>query len=220
MTYLELCKLVADEIGLHGAMSDVNSSQPLHIDVANAVRSAWVSLQQHNSVARFMQATKSFTTTPSVSSYAKNVVIADGSCGRIIDIVYNRKNLVRIEELEVPYTDMTREPTSPLYWYEDSTFSIDTTDNNNIVFNPLGAEAYEVFVTYRRTPQYLTGNGELPKLPGELHMNIAHKALIYLGLKTNRLELAEIHTQLFDESMDSFYKGQVKKQKLRQGKFI
>lgn len=223
MTFLEICKKVADAVGLHGSLTTVASSQTIQRDIAQAVSDSWVDIQKSREAAIFMNKTIPLTTVASQSSYDLNTeVVAGGNVSNIEEIVYDRRNLRKMLPTEIPYLD-DNTPGKPIWWYLDTDYTI-TGDSRSLVFNSLDSDTYDLTVVYRkqiqRLPLTTAGNNEVPLIDEYHHYIIVYKAIMRMALQLQRVDLYDQYRGSYDEHWGSLMRDQNPKKRMRNRRFI
>lgn len=219
MNFLELCTEVANDIGLHGQLSSVAPSQPLLIDVVNSVRNAWIAIQKHRGLSKFMERRAYFTTTADVSTYTIDTLVPPTTStfvGKINDIFYNDRRLTRIEPWNrTPSAEVVG--SHPVWYREESDYGLTNLDTT-VTFNLLGSEAYEIEIVYRSKVYSLTNATDIPMFPEDNHILIYHKAMTTMASQLERVGLLDTHMQEYDNQMGYLLRTTNPKKNMRQGK--
>jgi hypothetical protein len=192
MNFLDLCQYAARESGTiaTGQPSSVIGQSGRLGSVVHWVRQAWVDIQNHRNDWLWMVGEYDAGVIPGVDRYsAVDLAVprfsrwmhedGDGTpITTLYDPALGRADERRLGYLEWRqfYTTRLRGVTPP---ERPNLYSVDA--NRRITLSPTPDKAYRLRGLYRKAPQILTDNADIPEMPHEHHALIAWKALIYLA---------------------------------------
>lgn len=188
-TYLGLCQKVARESGVLGGgglpASVVGQSGPA-LDVVEAVASAWTDIQNSQADWRFLESEFEKEITAGTARYtAAGLSIQD--FGSWIETP---------ETMSIHATAIGRSDEAPLRFidYRDWRRTYDygvaqtgkpvhvaVSPREELVFGKTPDQSYRVRGLYRRTPQVLAANDDVPIMPDRFHDVIAYAAAMKFG---------------------------------------
>ena len=199
-TYVELCRLCAQEADLAGASTFVaveNLSDGDFADVSRWVRNSYVDIQNRNGgFWRWLSRPFTLQTVASQGSYgyaaADDITgVAPGVAGKIDRFnAWDLTNLVNPPSIYLTSTGVAGE--RQLVWlpydlYQrlfqfgaqnaQSPVYISIDEQDQIVLGPVPNDIFTVRGRYWRGPQLLTLSGETPEMPAQYHDLIAYYAL-------------------------------------------
>jgi len=218
MNFLQICQEVSRNIRNHGSMTSVSPTQPLQQNIVDEVVRVWIDMQKHRAFQKFMIKQTDFTTTASVSTYGFDTLVPAGDCARIIDIVYERKALDRIEYAELPFYP-NNNASDPDWFTIDTSYSL-SSDELNVIFNQLDTDTYDLTIVYRKKPQVLSIETDVPLIEEEWQDTIVYGASMELA---NRLELGGLYAKFsrkYAVAMGSLMREKNPKQRHRNKRFI
>lgn len=188
MTYLELCQMLARESGT------VSGKQPTSVDnqtgrlakVVYWTASAWTTIQNRRNAWRWMRAEFTGTTSAGAARYTHNSFNLErwavwltgpeaislykqsegaGDEGLISELVWN--------EFRALYVRGTHEHNRPVHYAVSPV--------GELCLGPTPDDAYVVRGEYRKSPQKLVNNADVPEMPERFHEVIAWYGLMLLA---------------------------------------
>jgi hypothetical protein len=205
MTYLELCKGVRSRIGLQGTgPTTVTAPTNLEADIVDAVRDAWLDIQNSREEWDWMKVTTTFSTVASTDTYTKtDIAGADASRVRrfIIDSLwvndgtnYSRATYRDEDEFDILYINDTNTGTPGDYTIIRRNGSIKMT---------LPDDAYTCRIDYWKTPQELSLDADEPEFDDHWHNLIMYLAIQKLSSsiasKSTQFEYAQAYAKMWGE---------------------
>jgi len=189
MDFLSICQTVNKLSGLHGQMTDVDSTNNLQNKISEAVNESWASLQNYRKDWTFMiKRHQTFTCTPGVEMYptydasVPDVGIEDLGAYKRRGFYLDHKPLEFISAAVYPTIDNTQE-SQPHWWTIDP--------RTNDLYLDLPDDNYTFDIYYRKAVQDLfegeTPNYNEPDLPPNYH-NI----LVYAGLASFAIYIGNV----------------------------
>jgi len=188
-TYLELCQQVARESGT------ITGVQPTTVEgqtgrlakIVAWVDLAWREIQNRHAQWRWMREDWSANLTAGTDAYTA----ASFSIARFADWLMPPAGIVSIfdpalgvaDEIVLP--DLTWPEWRRLYRVGEQTadrpLHVAVKPTGEIVFGPKPDKTYTVAGEYRKAPQTLAANGDVPEMPARFHDLIAWRALLLLA---------------------------------------
>lgn len=188
MTYLELCQMVARESGtVSGKLPTAVTSQTGRLlKVVNWVDTAWRQLQNHRSAWRWMRAEFTGTTSAGTARYTG----ASFSLTRLAEWITEEDTVTLYKQSEgvsdegailfLPW-NMYRSQFERGEQTADRPRYFSISPGNELCLGPKPDDAYVVRGEYRKSPQTLTDNDDIPEMPERFHELIAWLALLLLA---------------------------------------
>lgn len=182
MTFLELCQQLRQEVGAAGTgPAAVTSQHGEYQRLVSWVQTAWREIQLERRNWRFAWAEASIELDPEFRDFAAPDDLDRWEADTL------RIDGERIHEL--PWTmfrarhrqDSGAERPSVIARLPNGTLRLDTTPASS------GTLTFEYF----RTPQALTANGDVPRMPEAYHMLIVYRAMLAYSLYENAPEVAQ-----------------------------
>jgi len=182
--FLELCNQVNDIIGLQGSISDVTSPKGIQRNIVDAVSSSWTDIQTLREDWDFMNAEiSSFSTVADQVIYTPAQVFGSTVAAENLSVYKHKRGFFRDNIMlgyvpweDLPFADNTKAD-APVW------FSVDPTTNNIHFQRP--DDAYNITIRYKKSPQILTDNTDIPNIPQQFQRAIVYKAVqkvaTYLG---------------------------------------
>jgi hypothetical protein len=193
-TFLEICQDVARESGTAGTgvvPTSVTSQTGQLLKIVNWVERAWTNIQNRERNWRFLEAEFSGPTVASQRFYTAAEMGISTRFGSWVSGDDEMHNPVTFYETAVGESDERR-----LYWCgwrefrsermigEDvvNTPSVYTiAADNTIGFDAVPDKVYTVKGLYRKAPQVLAADGDIPECPARFHDVIMYRALMFLA---------------------------------------
>ena len=217
MTYLELCQEVRARMGIQGSgPSTVVATTDLERDIVEAVRDAWLDIQNHREDWDWMRATASFNMVAGTTTYNK-ATIGGGASHRINKYIKNRfwlndgSNYSRMVYLqEDNFDNLYKNDSTQNQPYN---FTIRRVDGTIAVSPP--DSAYACTIDYYKQPQELTADANEPEIDEHWHNLIIYlacqKLSASIGSATTAMEFGQAYAVMLGQLMRSqLYKKSVK----------
>jgi hypothetical protein len=193
-TFLEIAQMAARESGtISGTLPTAVTGQTGRLlKFVNWVQIAWTKIQNERAGWLWMQGEFEATTTASTARYTSSSF----SLSRLATwpkegMTLYRQSLGRADEGALPFIDWTRFKRSydvgvPV---EGKPVHYSISPANEICFGPVPDATYVVRGPYRKTPQALAANGDIPEMPLRFHDLIAW----YANMLMAETDEAELH---------------------------
>lgn len=223
MNFLEICIRVNKLSGLHGSMTDVESTRDLQSQIANSVNEAWTFLQNYRKDWSFMINEHEFSCEQGEEIYVPydalptvpDIGIEDLGTYIKSGIFLDYRPLKYIEVYDYPFLDNTVEgkPT----W-----FTIDPKNNN--LYLDLPDDTYDFVIYYRKEVQDLfTGsdpNSNTPELPENYHSILIYAGLAAFAVFIGNPELYGKYQVMYDQMLGSLMREYLPSKKIRSRSII
>jgi len=181
MTFLELCQRLRQEVGAAGnGPTNVTGQTGEYARLAGWIQQAWLEIQLERLDWRFQWAQGQVEVTPDFINYS---LPADFRKWRPDTLKINGDQL-RVAEWD-DYRDTYPEPTA----YPPGVVTI--SPDRVMWLNGYPPKTCNVTFEYWRTPQPLTTNTDVPRLPERYHMALVYRAMIQYALYENAPEVVE-----------------------------
>lgn len=181
MTFLELCQELRRESGASGqGPTAVTGQAGENLRIVNWVKEAWRRIQRSRESWRWMRSeASSFPLVVGTASYAQSSIVAS-RFGRWVKeslFLYNSTTGEKIFPEYMPYESFrsnflygaTASNSAPQWW----TIGPDEA----IIFHPPPDATYAMRVSYYKSVQSLSADGDTPEMPSDFHA-----AIVYGGL--------------------------------------
>jgi hypothetical protein len=182
-TFLQLCAKLAQESGAIGAApSSVTDQSGRQKKAVDWVRDAWLAIQNDLPDADFLQAEFEGSLVAETLRYTGASLDITNFARWVGSIsLYPAGDQSQERELKPLRYDSwrrtfdfgTHDAGTPCYWAVDA--------GNQLCVGPKPDAAYVIRGFYRRTPQELAANGDIPILPERFHDAIVHRAHMMLA---------------------------------------
>lgn len=196
-TYLQLCKDTARDSGVIPTLDTPETVVGQTGRLARIVfwvRDAYNDIQRHNDTWRWLEAEFSGSTIANVQSYDSTALSIASRFSQWIHKVESRENFFSIYETAVGQTDE-----GLLSYCDWSTFRriymvgsaasdtgkptyITVAPDNKLYLHPTPDKEYTLRGRYRKAPQTLSANADVPEMPEQFHDLIKWRALVLLGI--------------------------------------
>lgn len=225
MNFLDICIRVNKLSGLHGQMSDVNSTKDLQAQISNGVNESWIALQNLRKDWSFMiKRHQTFTCTQGEEIYVDynanpavlDVGIEDLGTYKRRGIFLDHEPLKFIEAARFPFIDNTKE-TKPKW------FSIDP-KNNDLYLN-LPDDSYTFDIYYRKEVQDLftpasTANTNEPELPSNYHNLLVYAGLSSFAVYIGNIELYNKYELMYQQGLGNLMREYLPSRRIIQRSII
>lgn len=220
MNYLSLCQAVRSRIGLHGTgPSTVVSPTDVEMDIVDAVKDAWLDIQNSREEWDWMRTTESFETTVSKTNYTKTDL--GGPSNRIARVIKDSfwlndgtqwGKLTYIDEDTFELLSKNLTVTSvPTY------FTVHRNDGSISVYPPDGV--YSCEIDYWKVPQTLAANTDTPELPSQWHNLIVYLAIQKLSSSIASPSTQAEYAQAYATMWGQLARTQLKKKRMLNQRF-
>lgn len=192
-TYLELCQKVARDSGTfpEGTPTAIAGQEARTNKVIAYVAEAWRSIQNERAAWLWMEAEFSKPTIAGVARYTAASWSLDRWADWITDSLHDRPSLVSIYPVAEGQAQEGPLPFMRYRWWRQ-VFDVGTHDQNQPTYytiSPAGEfclgatpdAVYQIRGFYRKTPQVLASDGDIPEMPARFHDLIAFRAGILLN---------------------------------------
>ena len=217
MNFKKIVSKVNLHAGLQGSVSSVEATDYQEY-LAEAVRSAWVDLQNEREDWKFMWETDTFSTSAGINEYSNaSIMTAAGNTWGVakwkLDAFY--KDSDKMTEVE---WEFYRDNEDGLKEADSKSFVIKEFRDAGIII--LGSEAiHSIQTEYYRTPQELLSNTDIPLLPEEFHYILVWKALEDVAAYLGNSAIYERHSWKYDTLINKLMKSQVPAKKMKRKPF-
>lgn len=206
MNFLELCARLALESGAIGAPPPtvVGPLPRRQAQCVGWVRTAWTLIQNLSSDWTFLRARFEGNLTPGVARYAPGDILAPADAARFSEWVVQgpdapamslyaadigRKDEQWLRQLSVDRWRMSydfgvHDPSRPTYWATDL--------DGSLLFGATPDAAYRVRGEYRRTPQVLAADNDVPEMPARFHDAIWQRAIILMAASDEAVQALQM----------------------------
>lgn len=213
MNFKTLVSKVHLHAGLQGSVVSVEATDYQEY-LAEAVRSAWIDLQNQREDWKFMREIVTFTTSVGTHEYTNDDIMT--SVGNTFGVAkWDRDSFFKDgdEMKELSWDDYRKDPDS--YNEEaDSVRFVVQEYRPQKLFVP-SVEAATIQAEYYRTPQELLKNTDVPLLPEEFHYIIVWKALEDVAAYLGNGAIYERHSFKHDVLENKLMRSQVPHKKIK-----
>lgn len=216
MNYLQLCQAVRSRIGLHGTgPSTVVSPTDVESDIVDAVKDAWIDIQNFREDWDWMKTTQSFNTAADDTDYSTTDIA--GPSNRVARFVkgslwiYANSQWTKMSYLdEDTFYDMYKnESTSGIPYH----YTFNRNDNSVEMQTP--DAIYPCEIDYIKQPQLLAANTDTPELPVQWHNLIIYLAIQKLSSSIASTSTAMEYSQAYAVMMGQMMRQQLPKKTIR-----
>lgn len=196
-TFLELCQKTAEESGTIPNLGDPTTTEDQTgrlYRIIGWVREAYEDIQLHSSKWRWMNADFSGQTISGTQNYnASSLGITErfsrwliaGPKGDNLFTVYKTAD-GQADEGHLDFWDWSRFRRELMIGSRATETGkpqiVSVNDNNELVFYPIPDAEYTIRGRYRKSPQSLSADNEVPEMPAEFHAAIKWRALMFMGV--------------------------------------
>lgn len=195
-TYLQLCKDTARESGTvaESNVPETVIGQTGRFErIVYWVRDAYSDVQTQHAEWRWLEADFTGQTTVAVREYDPAALGISSRFSRWIHDVNRRRSHFSIYDPMIGQSDESTLPFVPwetfrlIYMVGSSATEqrkpscVTVTPDDRLAFYPIPDATYTVRGRYRKSPQILVGDDDIPEMPEEFHQMIKWKALLLLG---------------------------------------
>lgn len=223
-TFLDLVKDVRRESGMQGTgPTTVTSQLGIEEIIIRFTRDAYIDLQLLRDDFNFLEASRSFTTTTSQSTYTKLNIFGTSTpnmkryqeCSFIITDSNGKKSYLQCidrDVLEARYLNDTQQGLPRVYAIDPSTKSI--------ILKPIPDGVYTINFRYYENPEILTLDTQIPKIPLAYHNLIVYKALEKMAVYLVAPELSQKYAGDSEMLLRSLLRGELKPKRIRVRAFV
>ncbi|MCD6006908.1 phage adaptor protein [Halomonas sp. IOP_31] len=182
MTFLELCQRLRQEVGAAGTGPATVTGQNGEMQrLIGWIQQAWREIQTEQQEWRFAWAEGEVELSAGFRDYD----LPDDFDHWVEDTLRIGDRPVRA--LDYPdFRRLHREPAN-----EQAIGSVCVTPDNKLRLSSLPAAEVTLSFEYFRTPQELTDNGDVPRMPPRYHLLIVYRAMMQYGLYENAPEVVQ-----------------------------
>jgi hypothetical protein len=216
MNYLQLCQAVRSRIGLHGTgPSTVVSPTDVEQDIVDAVRDAWIDIQNYREDWDWMKTTESFNTASGTTTYTTTAIA--GPSNRVAKFVkgslwlYSNSKWNKLSYLdEDTFDEMYKNDSSSGIPFH---YTILRSNQSVKMQKPNAIYACEIDYIYQ--PQLLAANTDTPELPVQWHNLIIYLAIQKLSASIASTSTAMEYGQAYAVTMGQMMRQQLPKKTMK-----
>ena len=174
MNALTIAQTVYKRCGLHGTLDSFEYPVgPQQVATVEAVKEAWIHIQEMRSKWTFMDSFTTFTTTSGVTTYATSAIMVSASTDDLDyihegGVIYDFKPLSKLDWRGYLYQENITPATPTWSSWDDATSTL---------YMNMPDGAYDITVRCHRLPQSFTSGVDIPRLPTKFHRLITYEAL-------------------------------------------
>jgi hypothetical protein len=209
-TNLELCRAFRSTAGLTGSGPvTVEGQSGILLRVVDAIRNAWLRIQNHPKDWDWMWGEYALTVTENIDDYVLTNV---GKIHR--DSISLYKISVGVSDRQVIQFmdwDAFKRAFNTVTATNDRPNVMTVKPNGEVRIYPKPDDSYKLEFEYQKAPQVFAGNDDVPGLPEAFHEIIKHKALVDYGGFEEAPEVEVAATRAYLEMLNAL----VEKHRLR-----
>lgn len=219
MNFKQLVSKVNLHAGLQGTVVSVEATDYQEY-LAEAVRSAWIDLQNQRPDWKFLREIVTFSTSAGVSDYTNSNIMA--SAGNSFGVAkWDRNSFFKDgEEMkELDWETYRKDPDKYNNTEDSKVFVVSEFRPQGLII-PSAGQSYSIQAEYYRTPQSLTSNTDSPLLPEEFHYIIVWRALEDVAAYLGNRSIYERHEYKHDVLENKLMRSQVPARKIKKKPFV
>ena len=180
MTFIEMVRAVRSRVGMQGnTPSSISGAVGAEIDLVNAVKDAWIDIQNSRDDWKWQRASKQFYTVVDDFDYDVDeilpVVHTAFDRWRDDSTYYINADNKRVPVRYVGYDYYNRSNIDSEVSNSPRVFTVRPWDNT-VLINPPD-QIYTMYIGYQKSLQDLSGDADVPDMPAHFHMLIVYKAI-------------------------------------------
>lgn len=217
MTFLELVNEVRSGVGMQGTgPASVTSATQAEMDIINAVRNAWIDIQNMRTEWLWMRETADFFLTVGQDTYTLPQIFGPSYRFRHWHkkTMYMTINGLKTPVLPIDYDNFIYKTRNDTVAKPSRFYTIRRADNALIFSIP--DSNYTVQIDYFKSPQRLVENTDIPEMPEHFHLMIVYAAIEKYSASV--ISVRSIYDQFSQQYVEM--KGQLMREQLEKKKVI
>lgn len=216
MNFIQLVQGVNNRIGIQGTGPSSVDITSYEAQIVNAVKDAWLDIQDYRDQWKWMRDSKSFIMTTGKTSYTPSEIF--GPSNRLRnwhkDTFYIQESGGIKQPLAfVDYDVYTHRHINDSVSKKPHEYTIRPWDNTLLFQSP--DMAYTILCEYQKTPQELSASADVPEMPSHFHIAIMYKALDDYGAAMSFNEIQQKFNLKYVQALGGILREQLPSVKLK-----